>query len=182
MTVARSLAVAAVILAATMSLSACDGSSATVDTSAGGTSDAPATESTPTDGAGDEGDAAADSGCTDAMLSFMDQNGYANPTPADVADFALPEAGATSVEPACYVADDIGGAVRKGAIFTGDTDAALASIRESLDAAGYEQSDAYGAYVWWLGGDGPTTATYAVGAGPSDIDGEPVIWMTWATQ
>ncbi|WP_431801041.1 hypothetical protein [Microbacterium sp. bgisy203] len=179
MTVARSLAIAAVVVAATLSLSACDGTSAPVDASPSETPAAPATESTPT---GEDGDAAADSGCTDAMLSFMDQNGYADPTPADVADFSLPEAGPTSVEPACYVADDIGGAVRKGAIYTGDTDAAMASIRETLDAAGYAQSDAYGAYVWWLGGDGPTTATYAVGAGPTDIGGEPVVWMTWATQ
>lgn len=66
-------------------------------------------------------------GCTDAMIAFMDANGYADPTPADPAGFTFPESAAPPAVPACYVVDDFGGTARKGAIFVGDTDAAIAA-------------------------------------------------------
>jgi hypothetical protein len=44
-------------------------------------------------------------GCTDAMISFMDANGYLNPTPADPTRFVFPEAGKPRLA-ACYVEDD----------------------------------------------------------------------------
>ena len=118
-------------------------------------------------------------GCTDAMIAFMDANGYADPTPADPAGFTFPESAAPPAVPACYVVDDFGGTARKGAIFVGDTDAAIAAIGSTLSAAGYQQNSGYGAYIWWLDGEDPSSARYAVGAVPQQVDGEDVIWATW---
>jgi len=111
----------------------------------------------------------------------MDANGYADPTPADPSGFEFPEAGRPGATPACYVEDDFGGPKRKGAIFVGDTNGAIAQIAATLTAAGYQQNSGYGAYIWWLDGDDPSTARYAVGAGPQQIDGQDVIWATWAS-
>ncbi|WP_156122625.1 hypothetical protein [Microbacterium hominis] len=120
-------------------------------------------------------------GCTDAMISFMDANGYLNPTPADPTRFVFPEAGKPGASPACYVEDDYGGTKRKGAIFVGDAEAAIAQIGATLTSAGYQQSSGYGAYIWWLDGEDASSARYAVGAGPQQIDGQNVIWATWAS-
>ena len=45
---------------------------------------------------------------------------------------------------------------------------------------GYQQSTGYGTSIRWLDGTDPSSARYAVGAGPQTVDGQTVIWMTWA--
>lgn len=115
------------------------------------------------------------------MLSFMEANGYSSPTPHDSSGFSFPEAGTLVVTPTCYVEDDFGSAKRKGAMFTGDTTAALADIDTALTSAGYQKSEVYGSGIWWLGGEAPESARYAVGAGPMQVGDETVIWATWAS-
>jgi hypothetical protein len=118
-------------------------------------------------------------GCTDAMISFMDANGYLNPTPADPTRFVFPEAGKA----------------RRLADLPSRTTTAEQSARSDLrrrrgrrhradrrhaDGRGYQQSSGYGAYIWWLDGEdasGPVRG----GAGPQQIDGQNVIWATWAS-
>jgi len=114
------------------------------------------------------------------MIAYMDANGYSDPTPHDSSEFTLPEASMPSILPTCYVDDEFGSAHRRGAMFTGDTDAALTAVGDALTAAGYQQSTGYGTSIRWLDGTDPSSARYAVGAGPQTVDGQTVIWMTWA--
>ncbi|MBN9176179.1 MAG: hypothetical protein J0I43_02245 [Microbacterium sp.] len=176
MTTTRPLSLTLLALGALLCAGCAGGGTAPADTAASDPSTAVVTPSS-----GDDGAAAGGAfGCTDAMISFMDANGYSDPTPHDPSDFTLPEASTPSVRPDCYVDDEFGSAHRKGAMFTGDTAAALAAVGDALTAAGYQQTSGYGTSIWWLDGEDPSSARYAVGAGEQTVDGQTVVWMTWA--
>ncbi|WP_336627273.1 MULTISPECIES: hypothetical protein [unclassified Microbacterium] len=175
MSLTRPLVLGMLALAAVL----CAGCSAGADAPADSAASAPPAAASPA--AGDSGAAGGGSyGCTDAMIAYMDANGYSDPTPHDSSEFTLPEASTPSILPTCYVDDEFGSAHRRGAMFTGDTDAALTAVGAALTAAGYRQSTGYGTSIWWLDGADPSSARYAVGAGPQTVDGQTVIWMTWA--
>lgn len=118
-------------------------------------------------------------GCTDAILTHLQNNGFAGATPEDAASFTIPDA-TVATQPDCYVVDEVSGATRSGAVWTTGIDATLAELGSSLTAAGYQQSDDFGPYVWWLNGTEPMTAEKAVGAAPQNLeDGTPILWASW---
>lgn len=118
-------------------------------------------------------------GCTEAILTHLQTNGFGGATPVDPASFDLPDASVTA-EPACYVVDEASGATRSGAVWTSDIDTTLAELGSSLTAAGYEQSPDYGPYVWWLNGTDPLNAERSVGAAPQNLeDGSQILWASW---
>lgn len=168
-------AAAAALVTCVIALSACAGEADTAP-------DAPA-EPPATSGNATQSDTSAAPGqtygCTDDVLAYLADSGYPDATPSDPATFAFPEGIGIAAVPDCYVVDDVAGATRSGAVFTSDPDAALAEIGAALTAAGYVQSDDYGPYIWWIGGDEPTSAAHAVGAAPQDIAGQPAVWATW---
>ncbi len=118
-------------------------------------------------------------GCTEAILTHLQANGFGGASPVDPASFSLPDASVTA-DPACYVVDDASGSTRSGAVWTDDIDQTLSELGTSLTAAGYEQSPDYGPYVWWIDGSDPLDAERSVGAAPQDLaDGSPILWVSW---
>jgi hypothetical protein len=127
-----------------------------------------------------DGDAAeaATYGCTEAQLDHAREFGYPAAVPLDPATLDVPLV-AFDVVPDCYLLDEDTGAERYAAFWSEDPAATVARLGEALVSAGYVQSDDYGPYVWWYGGDEPMGAEHAVGAVPQPVGGVEMLWATW---
>jgi hypothetical protein len=113
-------------------------------------------------------------GCTDDVIAFLTEHGYPDPvpqspsTPIEIGGVTM-----TTLPVTCLIRDEYGGYPRYAAYFAGADTTVYDDVNANLTNAGYVQSDEYGPWVWWLNGEGPTSAEHAVGAGQIDIAGAP---------
>jgi hypothetical protein len=111
-------------------------------------------------------------GCTDDVLTFAQEHGYPDAEPQNPSTpIAIGGVTMTTLPVTCLLRDEYGGYPRYAAYFAGSGSAVYDDVNAHLKDAGFVQSDEYGPWVWWRGGDGPTSAELAVGAGQIQIAG-----------
>lgn len=118
-------------------------------------------------------------GCTQGILDYIAELSFPEAEPIDPAGFAFPGDVTIATAPECLVVDESAGVERYGAFFPGDGLAVIAEADAALDAAGYQQADEWGPYIWWRGGNDPQTAEDSISAGPQVIDGVDYLWIQY---